>query len=256
MFVPDWRLPRGVTRSVWEFAHDRSIARNEDRHLAEAPLLEFDRETVARWFVTPGKLIDLGCGMGRSLDAFSRRGFDCVGVDLSREALAVAAGRTGHAAAPVALLQANLCDLDCFNGAQFNYALLLFGTLGMVSGREHRRQVLEHARRILKPGGLLALHVHSVWRHLYSPPGRRWLVRDLLKRVIRRPTAGDTAHDYRGVPRIYHHTFTRGEITRLLRRCGFRIRESVPLAPLDDRQFGAVPRDADYAVSLPCRGPF
>src|SRR5262245_39989264 len=160
MSVPDWRLPRGVSRSVWEFAHDRSIARDEDRHLAEAPLLAFDRETVARWFVTPGKLIDLGCGTGRSLAEFSSRGFECVGVDLSRESLAVAAKRTGNAAPPVVLLQTNLCDLDCFNDAQFDYALLLFGTLGMVSGQEHRRQVLEHARRILKPGGLVAVHAH------------------------------------------------------------------------------------------------
>src|SRR5262249_37194202 len=98
MFLPDWRLPRGVSRSVWEFAHDRSIARDEDRHLADAPLLEFDRETVARWFATPGKLIDLGCGTGRSLAEFSRRGFECVGVDLSRESLAVAAERTTNAA--------------------------------------------------------------------------------------------------------------------------------------------------------------
>jgi ubiquinone/menaquinone biosynthesis C-methylase UbiE len=256
MSVPDWRLPRGVSRSVWEFAHDRSIARDEDRHLAEAPLLEFDRETVTGWFATPGKLIDLGCGTGRSLAEFSGRGFECVGVDLSRESLAVAAERTANAAPPVVLVQTNLCDLDCFNDARFDYALLLFGTLGMVSSHEHRRQVLEHVQRILKPGGLLALHVHNVWRNLYSPQGRRWLARDLAKRVIRRPTAGDTEHDYRGVPRIYHHSFTRGEITRLLRRCGFRTHQTVPLAPLDDRQFAAAPRDAKHRADLTCRGWF
>src|SRR6266478_9644417 len=159
MSTPDWRLPRGVSRSVWEFAHDRSISRDEGGHLADAPLLEFDRETVARWFTTPGKLIDLGCGTGRSLADFSRRGFECVGVDLSRESLAVAAERTARATPPVALLRGNLCDLDCLHDGQFDSALLLFGTLGMVSGQENRRQVLEHARRVLRPGGLFALHL-------------------------------------------------------------------------------------------------
>jgi hypothetical protein len=81
-------------------------------------------------------------------------------------------------------------------------------------------------------------------------------MRDLVKRITRRPTAGDTEHDYRGIPRIYHHSFTRGEITRLLRGCGFRVRERVPLAPLDDRRFGAAPRVADHDVDLTCRGPF
>src|SRR6476661_5579308 len=54
MSVPDWRLPRGVSGSVWEFAHDRGIACDENRHLADAPLLEFDRRIVAGWFATPG----------------------------------------------------------------------------------------------------------------------------------------------------------------------------------------------------------
>jgi ubiquinone/menaquinone biosynthesis C-methylase UbiE len=256
MSTPDWRLPRGVSRSVWEFAHDRSIARDEDRHLAEAPLLDFDRETVARWFTTPGKLIDLGCGTGRSLGEFSRRGFACVGIDLSRESLAVAAERTASAAPPVVLLQGNLCDLDFLPDGQFDYALLLFGTLGMVSGRENRRQVLEHARRILKPAGLLALHVHNVWRHLYSPQGRRWLLRDVIKRLAGNPTAGDTERDYRGIPRMYHHSFTRSEVKRLLRDCGFKIRETIPLAPLHEREICTTTGAGQHTADLTCRGWF
>src|SRR6516225_3149202 len=206
MSVPDWRLPRGVSRSVWEFAHDRSIASEEDRHLAGAPLLDFDHDAVTRWFTIPGRLLDLGCGTGRSLVDFSHRGFECVGVDLSRESLAVAAERTANAGAPVVLLRANLCELGCLQSGQFDYALLLFGTLGMVSGRGNRRQVLEDVRRLLKPGGLLALHVHNLWRHLHSPPGRRWLARDLVRRLAGHPAAGDTEHDYRGIPRMYHHS--------------------------------------------------
>jgi hypothetical protein len=126
----------------------------------------------------------------------------------------------------------------------------------MVSGREHRRQVLGHARRILKPGGLVALHVHNVWRHLFSPPGRRWLALDLVKRLIGHPTAGDTEHVYRGIPRMYHHSFTRREITRLLRCCGFQIREMIPLGPFDKRHCGAAPRDPDDMADLRCRGWF
>jgi len=256
MSIPDWRLPQGVSRSVWEFAHDRTIARDEDRHLADAPLLDFDREVVSRWFSTPGNLIDPGCGTGRSLAAFARLGFECVGVDLSPESLAVAAERTANAAPPVLLLQANLCDLGCLSSGQFDYALLLFGTLGMVCGAENRRHVLEHARRILKPSGLLALHVHNEWRHLFSPQGRRWLAHDLVKRIARHPSAGDTEHDYRRIPRIYHHSFTRAEITRLLHCCRFRTREVVPLAALDEGRSGAVPLAAGHEVDLTCRGWF
>ncbi len=255
MTVPDWRLPPGVSRSLWEFAHDRQIARDEERHLADAPLLEFDRQTVARWFATPGKLIDLGCGTGRSLVDFSERGFECVGVDLSVESLAVASERTRAAGCTVVLLQANLCALKCLPEGQFDYALLLFGTLGMVSGHEHRRQVLTHARRLLKSGGRLALHVHNVWRHMYSPAGRRWLVRDMIKRLAGNATAGDTEHDYRGIPRMYHHSFTRGEINSLLRENAFAVREMIPLAPLEN-QPGNTPFATGDSPGLVCRGLF
>jgi len=256
MSTPDWRLPRGVSRSVWEFAHDRGIARDEEQHLADAPLLEFDRDVVTRWFPVPGKLLDLGCGTGRSLAEFSRRGFECVGIDLSRESLAVAAERTARATPPVALLQGNLCDLTCLTDGIFDYALLLFGTLGMVSGRENRRQVLENARRVLKSRGLLALHVHNVWRHLYSPPGRRWLVRDVIKRLAGSPQAGDTERDYRGIPHMYHHSFMRREVTRLLCDCGFKIREVIPLAPIGDRTVSATSGGPDGTADLRCRGWF
>jgi ubiquinone/menaquinone biosynthesis C-methylase UbiE len=254
MTVPDWRLPPGVSRSLWEFAHDRRIARDEELHLAGTALLEFDRRIVARWLPRPGRLVDLGCGTGRSLVEFSRHGFDCVGIDLSHEALLVAAERTRAAGQTVGLVQGNLCALECLSDAQFDYALLLFGTLGMISGRECRRRVLENARRILKPGGLLALHVHNVWRHLDSPSGRGWLARDFVKRLIGSPTAGDSEHSYRGIPRMYHHAFTRREITTLLRACGFVIREMIPLAPLAGIQDPPAPSRSESSSDLTCRG--
>jgi ubiquinone/menaquinone biosynthesis C-methylase UbiE len=256
MSIPDWRLPPGVTRSVWEFAHDRQIAREENRHLAGAPLLEFDRRLIAGWFPSPGRLVDLGCGTGRALVDCSRRGIDCVGVDLSFESLYVAADATRETARPVALVRGNLCELDCLADGQFDYALMLFGTLGMIAGHEHRRHALTHARRLLRPRGLLALHVHNLWRHFHSPQGRRWLAHDVVKRLLRNPTVGDSEHDYRGIPRIYHHAFTSGEIRRLLRECRFRAREMIPLAPLDKGPDVAPQTMCDAPPNFACRGMF
>jgi ubiquinone/menaquinone biosynthesis C-methylase UbiE len=256
MSIPDWRLPPGVTRSVWEFAHDRQIAREEQQHLAGSPLLEFDQQLIGRWFQAPGRLIDLGCGTGRALVECSRRGFECVGVDLSFESLHVAAEATRETARPAALLRGNLCELDCLASGQFDCAVMLFGTLGMITGRENRRQALAHARRLLRPRGLLALHAHNVWRNLHSPQGRRWLARDVVKRLLRNPTAGDRENDYRGIPRLYHHPFTSVEIRRLLRECEFVDREMIPLAPLDTGSDVAPPTVDDASSNLVCRGLF
>jgi ubiquinone/menaquinone biosynthesis C-methylase UbiE len=231
---PDWKLPPGVSRSLWEFAHDRQIARDEERHLRGSLLLEFDRRILEKWFPGPGKVVDLGCGTGRLLVDFARRAWTGVGVDLSHESLRVAHEALAPLDHPMALLRANLCQLDCLPEASFDAALLMFGTLGMVEGRENRRAVLWHTQRMLKRDGKLALHVHNLWRHLFLPDGRRWLWRDLARRLIASRGAGDTEHDYRGIPRMYHHVFTLREIRRLLTSVGFRTVETVPLAPEAD----------------------
>jgi len=178
--IPEWRLPSGVSRALWEFAHDPEIARHENEHLAGAPLLEFDRQVVRKWFPSPCRLVDLGCGTGRTLVEFATRGCDCVGIDLSEESLRVAAERLAVAGQSATLIRANLCELGCLPDGGFDGAVLLFGTLGMITGCDNRRRVLVEARRLLRPAGRLALHVHNVWRHLDSPPGRRWLARDFV----------------------------------------------------------------------------
>lgn len=234
MARPDWQLPTGVSRSLWEFAHDPRIARDEDIHLAASRLLDFDRQTVARWFPDPGVLLDLGCGTGRLLIDFARRGWSAVGVDLSAESLLVARERAREANVSVALLRANLCDLSCLPQAYFDAALLMFGTLGMVSGAPNRETALRQIHRLLKPGAGLALHVHNLWRHLFLAQGRHWLLRDITRRLVGDPAAGDTYHDYRGIPLMYHHSFTFHELRHLLRSAGFEVDEVIALAPEPD----------------------
>ena len=67
---------------------------------------------------------------------------------------------------------------------------MLFSTLGMIRGRENRQRVLNHVRRILKPGGLFVVHVHNLWYNLYDPGGPWWLVKNLLTAAVARHRGG------------------------------------------------------------------
>lgn len=230
MSQPDWQLPPGVTRSLWEFAHDPAIARDESRHLSDSPLLAFDQAVLRRWLPGSGDVLDLGCGTGRHLVELASRGWRAVGVDLSLESLIVARERAVARGCAVTLVRGNLCDLGFLCEQRFDAILLLFGTLGMISGRENRLEVLRQVKRLLNPGGKVILHVHNVWRHAVSVQGRRWLLRDLWKRLRGDPTAGDSNYDYRGIPRMYHHSFTLREICRTLTAAGLRVTEVIPLA--------------------------
>ncbi len=95
--VPDWRLPPGVSRGLWDYLHDRSVARNYDQNLAGSSLFAVDQRFAEQFFDRPGRLIDLGCGTGRLLIPFARRGCWVLGVDLSEEMLREVECRTPFA---------------------------------------------------------------------------------------------------------------------------------------------------------------
>jgi SAM-dependent methyltransferase len=226
----DWQLPPGVTRGLWDFLHDPAVARTYDAGLADNRLVTVDQAFAEAHFDRPGRLLDLGCGTGRLLLPFARRGFWVLGVDLSEEMLAVARDKAAAAGVPVQLLKANLVELDALRDGAFDYAACLFSTLGMVIGAAERRRVVGHVFRLLRPGGRFVLHVHNRWFPLWDPQGRRWLFKDVVRSLFGQ-TGGDKVMPvHQGLAGLTLHLFTRREGVRLLRRAGFRLREVRPVS--------------------------
>src|SRR5262245_16831088 len=111
-----WQFPPGVNSGLWDYVRDADVARSYDGYLADSPLAQIDLAFCERHFARPGKLLDLGCGTGRMLLAFARRGWWSVGVDLSEEMLRVVGEKARRdnelaASSRVALLKANFVDL-------------------------------------------------------------------------------------------------------------------------------------------------
>jgi len=236
--VADHDLPPGVSRALWEYVHDISIARDYDQFVATSPLMQFDLQLLLKHLNHPGRLIDLGCGTGRLAIPFAEQGFEVVGVDLSREMLLTAREKANDQQLPLALLQANLCQLETFSANTFDYALLMFGTLGMIEGVAHRQAVIGHVGRILKPGGQVALHVHNIWSNLFIPGRRAWVVADRCRARLSSPSAGDRRSPYRGIPGMFMHYFSQGELKSLLRNAGLTIRAWYPLNSRQDSVLG------------------
>lgn len=237
---PSWRLHPGVPSGVWEYAHRPQIAGGYDEEFAANTLFEFDEKVLLDRFQRPGVLVDLGCGTGRILTTFARRGFRCLGVDLSPEFLGIVGRKAAAAGLSIDRVRANLIELDCLADAAADYAVCLFSTLGMIRGRENRLTVLRHARRILRPGGRLVIHVHNRWRNLFEPQGRTWLLKNLTWERLRGTCeAGDKFFPYRGIRAMFLHVYTRGEFVGELRESGFRVGE---LIALDTARRYALPR--------------
>jgi SAM-dependent methyltransferase len=233
---PDWQLPPGISRPMWDYLNDPEQARTYDQRLAETPLVDVDRQFVLRHCPQPGRLIDLGCGTGRILIPLAGHGFQVLGVDLSEEMLRIVGEKAAAAQVNVQRLKANVVELECLADAAFDYATCLFSTLGMVAGSGARRRVVAGVRRLLRPGGLFFLHVHNRWFNAWDRAGRGWLVRDWLASRLGWKEAGDRPMPGGGGLTLHH--FTRREVLRLLQSNGFNI---VEVAPIGLRPDGRLP---------------
>lgn len=232
---PQWQIPEGVTRGVWDYAHTDHIATDYDAYFAFHPLFDFDQAVAERYF-QPGELIaDLGCGTGRALFPLLRRGMRGLAVDLSEPMLEVVRAKAETEGLDLAMVRANLVELDGLANACVDHAICLFSTLGMIRGRENRRRALGHFRRIIKPGGVLVLHVHNFWHNLYDGGGPWWLMSNLWQAWLGGELEqGDKFFPYRGIPNMFLHVFTQGELTGDLAAAGFTLKELIPL----DAQLG------------------
>jgi SAM-dependent methyltransferase len=226
----DWQLPPGVTREVWDYLHNADLARRYDDTPAGTPLLELDQQFVREYCPSPCRILDLGCGTGRVAIPAAALGHRVTAVDLSEEMLRVAGTKATAAGVRLDRLRANIVTLDAIRANSFDAVICLFSTLGMVSGDKNRRQVIRHAHRVLRPGGVFLLHAHNRWHHFRTRRGRSWLLRDLSRRVRGVPDAGDWLMEHHdGQTGWLMHLFTAREVIRLLQAVGFSIADVRPV---------------------------
>ncbi len=233
---PEWQLPRGITRGLWEYTQCPHIANDYDDYFACNRLFDFDEQVLVshgrRVFKAGAVAADLGCGTGRALIRIVHEGYQGLAIDLSGHMLQIVKEKAELDDLSIQCVQANLVELDCLEDNCVRLAVCLFSTLGMIRGNRNRQRVLEHVRRILEPGGVFVLHVHNYWYNLFDPGGPWWIVKNAFRSLCSSEVeAGDKYFSYRGVPGMFLHVFRRGEVKRALRRAGFRVRQTILLGP-------------------------
>ncbi len=124
-------------------------------HLSE-PSPELSAAVADGWLWPPGRVLDLGCGLGTEAAHLAARGFEACGVDISEAALRDARGL--HAG--VSFVRADVTALPFRSGA-FDYALDR-GTFHYLTPAGRFRYASE-AARVVRSGGRLLLRacLHS-----------------------------------------------------------------------------------------------
>ena len=173
-------------------------------NLRRKPLLEVIRELSAKW--APGKLLDVGCGNCRNTMIFAKHGFDCYGIDFSKQMLKNAESYAKQNNVKINLRTANVTTIP-FKDNTFDYAMCT-AVLHHVGNKQERKKVLSEIKRVLKNRGQALISVWNKlqWNFLFSRKEKYvgWRVNDVTY--------------YR-----YHYLFTYWELKRLLKEAGFKI---------------------------------
>jgi SAM-dependent methyltransferase len=146
-----------------------SIARRYDRVYAPS-----SRDTRARMervlaeIPAGARVLDLGVGTGRELSILQDAGHTVVGVDVSREMLAICARR----ARPIELVRANFWEPLAFGDASFDAVIALHGTLAHPpNGAASVASLARGIARVLTPGGAFVAELPSRARRARATRG-------------------------------------------------------------------------------------
>ena len=133
----------------------------------------------------PGKLLDVGCGMGFMLKRFQELGWESYGIDISSYATEYARSELG--------LNVSTGTVD-----KFNFPENFFDLVTVILTIEHMpepRATLQKLYKLMKTGSIIIIATHDIdglwpkmarskWQHLFVPEHLFFFAKRTLKRLL------------------------------------------------------------------------
>ena len=186
-------------------------------------------QVVCEAFFAPGsRILDLGCGAGRTTVPLRQLGYDVVAVDLAKPMVDQAKRFTDKVTAPVSFAVADATDLP-FRDESREGILFSYNGIELIPKEHGKVAAIAEAWRILKPGGYLIFTTHAFEAfNRYAVSRLQRLGIDLLNRLTKRadPDAefGEIIpHPERNVEVYYMQINSPRKYRRLLKAQGFSV---------------------------------
>lgn len=129
---------------------------------------------INKYFTGKGRVLDVGCGTGRTTKPLKDKGFDVVGIDLSGEMINFAKSKYKD----VEFRVMNACQLD-FGDEEFDHVLFSFNGIDCIYPYSKRVECFKEIRRVMKRGGIFLFSSHNAW----AIPTNRELIKFFFKNL-------------------------------------------------------------------------
>lgn len=200
------------------FDQARQLAEYAERHTR---LIEPEADLFTRFISRGDRVLDLGCGMGRTTQPISAMTDSVIGIDLSENM--IAAARERHPGIEFRVMDA--AELR-FPDAAFDVVVFSYNGICCIHPGGRRLQSMREIHRVLRPGGLF---IYSVLNR-YPPHSLASAINSLVTRC----TAGVDEHYKVHVTRtgvmVLYENAPENEIS-ILQSTGFEAIEQQPSEP-------------------------
>jgi len=128
----------------------------------KARLTPAENQLFTKYFKDRGRVLDLGCGCGRTTFHLCELGHEVIGIDIEPSYIRFAkekAEKLGYS--KVSFMLGDACDLSFFDENFFDYVLFSFNGIDMIHPYLRRQRCLQEVRRVLKKSGIFAFSSHN-----------------------------------------------------------------------------------------------
>ncbi|MGY6172149.1 class I SAM-dependent methyltransferase [Candidatus Mycoplasma pogonae] len=166
------------SKKIYNYFENDDVVKKYGVAVDQIGLWKSEMAIFSKYFSKQGRLLDLGCGSGRTTFGLYDLGYrNLIGVDLSHNMIQQAQNIALDKNVAIEFFQGDATQLQ-FEDASFDNCLFSFNGFNAIPTEMLRRQALHEIHRILKSGGIYIFTSHNrnqnSFRHHWEAEAKRW----------------------------------------------------------------------------------